>query len=293
MTDFRAGFVNIIGFPNVGKSTLLNKLVGENLAITSPKVQTTRQRILGIITTKHYQLIISDTPGILNPTYELQKVMQEEIAEAFEDADIFIYMVEAGDKPPKHQEWIGKIKNAGVPYFLVINKIDLTDEVTLKQKMKEWAEVTGEENILPLSALYINDMSAFVDKLAEKLPVHEAYFPEEYISDKTERFIAAEKIREQAFYIYKQEIPYSIEVEIRSFKEEENIIRISAEIYVSRESQKHIVIGKNGQALKELGTAARLQMEEFFKKKVFLEIHVKVLEDWQHKRNILRKLGYK
>lgn len=293
MKGFRAGYANIIGFPNVGKSTLLNKLVGEELSITSPKIQTTRQRILGIITTKSYQLILSDTPGILTPAYELQKIMLEEIEEAFEDADIFIYLTEANDNISKHLEWIEKIRRTQIPFFIVINKIDLTDEEKLKIKIAEWAKIVPESEIIPLSALYFKDLSDFREKIAEKLPVHEPYFPEEYISDKTERFIAAEKIREQAFYIYKQEIPYSIEVEVTSFKEEENIIRINAEIYISRSGQKHIIIGKDGNALKELGTAARKKMEEFFKKKVYLEMHVRVLENWQQKRATLRKLGYR
>jgi len=293
MEGFRSGYVNIIGFPNVGKSTLLNKMIGENLSITSPKIQTTRQRILGIVTSDSYQMIISDTPGILNPEYELQKIMKEEIEDAIEDADVFLYVVEAGDKPDKHLPWIEKIKSTEYPCFLIINKIDLSEENAVKAKMAEWEKYFDKNMIVPLSAKYLNDFSPFLIKLSALLPVHEPYFPVEDLTDKTERFIAAEKIREQSFFIYKQEIPYSIEVEITSFKDEADILKIHADIFVSRKSQKHIVIGKAGSMLKKLGIAARKELESFFGKQVYLELYVRIKEDWQNNRNTLQRFGYR
>jgi len=293
MSGFKSGYVNIIGYPNAGKSTLLNKIIGEKLSITSPKIQTTRQRILGIISSYNYQMIFSDTPGILKPEYELQRFMLAEIDEAIEDADVFLYIVDVADTLDKHADWIDKIKKTNYPCFLIINKIDLSNEGELKQKINEWKTVFSDDRIYPVSALYFKDLSELIIKISEILPVHEPYFPLDDLTDKTERFVAAEKIREQCFSLYKQEIPYAIEVEITSFKDEENLLRIHADIIISRKSQKHIVIGKSGLKLKALGTAARKELEDFFGKHIYLELYVRVKEDWQNKKTTLKQLGYR
>jgi len=293
MSAFKSGFVNIIGFPNAGKSTLINQFIGEKIAIVSPKVQTTRQRILGFLNTDQYQVIFSDTPGILEPAYELQKVMMDEINEAFEDADIILYILEVNDTPDKHQTYIEKIVSLNIPFYLLLNKIDLSNQQEVEKKIAQWQKWVDPSRIVPMSALHNFNVQSLLDEIVKHLPEHEAYYDEDILTDKTERFVAAETIREKIFLKYQQEIPYACEVEVLSFKEEEDLIRISAEIYVERKSQKPILIGKGGEALKVIGTEARLEMEKFFDKKIFLELHVKVRENWKSDPLFLKKMGYR
>ena len=292
MTDFKSGFVNIFGYPNAGKSTLINKLIGEEIAIVTPKVQTTRKRMMGFLTTKECQIIFSDTPGILEPAYELQKTMMMDIHEAFEDADIILYLVEISDKTDKHVEYIEKIKSLKIPFFLLLNKIDLSEQKELENKITEWRNYLPKEQIVPMSALHSFNVSELLEKIKELLPVHPAYYDDDILTDKSERFIASELIRKQIFLKYEQEIPYSTEVVISSFKEEESIIFINADIYVSRRTQKPIIIGKGGSALKDVGTEARLEMEKFFGKKIMLELYVRIKENWRNKPLDLRRFGY-
>ncbi len=292
MEKFRSGFANIIGNPNVGKSTLINKLLGERLSIVTPKAQTTRQRIFGILSGKNYQIVFSDTPGILNPKYELQKSMIKDINQAYDDADIIIYMTDAKDDIEKHLENIEKIKKIKIPIYLIINKIDLISQDVLNAKVDEWEKLFDKKDIIPLSALYNFNITSIINYLKEKLPVHEPYFPEDVITDKSERYIASEIIREKIFLHYKQEIPYSVEVIVHSFIEKETIIEISADIIVGRKSQKPILIGKDGSALKRIGTEARIDMETFFENKVFLELFVKVRDNWRNNKLFLQRYGY-
>lgn len=293
MSAFKSGFVNIIGFPNAGKSTLINQFIGEKIAIVTPKVQTTRQRLLGFLNTDQYQIIFSDTPGILEPAYELQKMMVADINEAFEDADIILYIIEIEDTIEKHKSYIDRILSLDIPFYLLINKIDLSKQEMLDTKIKEWQSLIPKSKIVPLSALHNFNVQSLLEEIIKTLPEHEAYFDEDMLTDKSERFLASETIREKIFMHYQQEIPYACEVAILSFKDEESILRISAEIYVERKSQKPILIGKGGEALKEIGTEARLDMEQFFGKKVFLELHVKVRENWKSNPLFLKRMGYK
>ncbi|MEA3494403.1 MAG: GTPase Era [Bacteroidota bacterium] len=292
MEKFRSGFANIIGYPNVGKSTLINKFLGEKLSIVTPKAQTTRQRIFGILSGKNYQIVFSDTPGILNPKYELQKSMIKDINQAYDDADIIIYMTDAKDDIEKHLENIEKIKKIKIPIYLIINKIDLISQDVLDTKVDEWEKLFDKKDIIPLSALYNFNITSIINYLKEKLPVHEPYFPEDIITDKSERYIASEIIREKIFLHYKQEIPYSVEVIVHSFIEKEKITEISADIIVGRKSQKPILIGKDGSALKRIGTEARIDMETFFENKVFLELFVKVRDNWRNNKLFLQRYGY-
>jgi GTP-binding protein Era len=292
MKDFRAGFVNILGFPNVGKSTLLNKLIGEKISIVSPKVQTTRQRINGILSGKGYQIVFSDTPGILKPQYELQKSMAKDIDQAFTDGDLILYVTEAKEDTEKHKPYLERLKKSGIRFLFLINKIDLLNQEVLEKEIEKWAEFVERQKIVPIAALHDFNVANIIKLIAENLPIHEPYYPEDMLTDKSEKYIASEIIREKIFNRYRQEIPYSTEVIISSFKEEEDIIRMSAEIIVSRKSQKPILIGKQGKALKMIGMDARQEMEVFFDKKIFLELFVKVRENWRDKKIFLKQYGY-
>ena len=289
----KSGFVNIIGNPNVGKSTFLNAVVGEELAITTPKAQTTRHRILGIVNGDDYQVIFSDTPGIINPAYELQESMMDFVKESFEDADILLYMVEAGEKDLKNEAFFDKINNAQVPVLLLINKVDTTDQEALLKMLEHWQSKVPKAEIFPISALHKFGIDQVLQRILELLPESPPYFSKDQLTDKTERFIVNEKIREKILKHYKKEVPYSVEVETEEFIEQGNKIRIRAIIFVERDSQKGIIIGHKGAGLKRIGTEARKDLEKFFKKNIYLELYVKVNKDWRKKSEQLRRFGYK
>ena len=289
----KAGFVNIIGNPNVGKSTFLNAVVGENLAITTPKAQTTRHRILGIVNGDKYQIVFSDTPGIIKPAYEMQEAMMDFVKESFEDADILLYMVEAGEKDMKNEAFFNKIKNAKVPVLLLINKVDQTDQDKLEKMINLWQEKLPSAEIFPVSALHGFGIDQVLNRILELLPESPPYFAKDQLTDKSERFIVNEKIREKILKHYKKEIPYAVEVETEEFKDENDKIRIRAIIYVERDSQKGIIIGHKGAGLKRIGTEARKDLENFFGKKIYLELYVKVNKDWRKKNEQLKRFGYK
>ena len=291
-TNFKSGFVSIVGKPNVGKSTLMNALVGDNLSIITSKAQTTRHRIMGILTGDNFQIVYSDTPGLLKPQYNLQESMMKFVSASLEDADLVLYVVELMEKQ-EDEETLDKIIASGSPVILVINKTDLNKGSRLTDKIDYWNLIYPEVEIITVSALNKENIDQLFARILELMPEHPAYFPEDTLTDKPEKFFAAEIIREQIFKNYKQEVPYSTEVEIESFKEDEEIIRLRAEIYVERKSQKGIIIGKGGEAIKKVGTEARLQLEQFFGKKVFLETFVKVASDWRKKDSLLKKFGYK
>ena len=288
----KSGFVNIIGKPNVGKSTLMNKLVGENVSIITSKAQTTRHRILGMLNGEDFQIVYSDTPGILKPMYELHKSMMQFVKLSVEDADVLLLMVEIFEKidqellDPVFRKTEGKI-------ILLLNKIDLVkDPKVIEEKISMWKSYKEFDAIIPVSALNGTNLDKVFNEIINHLPIHPPYYPKDQYTDKPERFFASEIIREKIFQTYKQEVPYSTEVVISEFKEDETIIRMRAEIYVERNSQKGILIGKKGAALKKIGTEARKDMEAFFGKQVFLEQYVKVEKDWRHKKNKLSQFGY-
>jgi GTP-binding protein Era len=287
----KAGFVSIVGYPNVGKSTLMNRLVGERLSIISSKAQTTRHRIMGILSGDDFQIVYSDTPGILEPKYKLQEAMLRFVHGALEDADIILYVTDLYQNEPEAKV-LEAIKSAGAPIIVVLNKIDLDKDGKAAELIKFWEDTLTPHKVIPISALLEANVQTVMDRLLELLPEHPAYFPKDELTDKTERFFAAEILREKIFLNYKKEIPYSCEVVITSFKEEEDIIRIGAEIYVERRTQRAILIGDKGSALKKTGTEARIEMEAFFGKKVFLEQYVRVEPDWRKKDTQLRRFGY-
>jgi len=288
----KAGFVNIIGNPNVGKSTLMNAFVGEKLSIITSKAQTTRHRILGIVNGDDFQIVYSDTPGILKPNYKLQKAMLNFVNIAISDADIILYVTDVVETFDKNIDYINKVKNIQTPIFLLINKIDLSNQEELERLIEKWKKELPNAIIFPVSALNKFNVDNVFNKVLEVLPENPPYFSKDELTDKTERFFTQEIIREKIFLNYKKEIPYSVEVSVEEFVEENKILRIRAIIYVSRDSQKGIIIGHKGQALKRVGTQARLDIEAFFEKKVFLETHVKVLKDWRDKEQNLRSFGY-
>ncbi len=292
-TPHKAGFVNIVGNPNVGKSTFLNAVVGENLAITTPKAQTTRHRILGIVNGDNYQIVFSDTPGIIKPAYELQESMMDFVKESFEDADVLLLMVEAGEKDLKNEEFFNKIKQVKVPVLLLINKVDLTGQEKLEAMINIWQEKLPGVEIYPVSALHGFGIEQVVKRILELLPESPPYFDKDQLTDKSERFIVNEKIREKILKHYKKEIPYAVEVETEEFKEEDDRIKIRSIIYVERDSQKGIIIGHKGSGLKRIGSEARKDLEAFFGKKIYLELYVKVNKDWRKKAGQLRRFGYK
>ncbi len=289
----KSGFVNIIGNPNVGKSTLMNKLVGEQLSIITHKAQTTRHRIMGIVNSEDFQIVFSDTPGIIKPNYKLQEAMMNSVSSAFEDADVILYITDTVEKEDKNESYLDRLKNGDIPVVLVINKIDLTTQDDLNRLVEKWSEMLPKATIIPVSALESFNVNAVMDNILELLPEGEAYFPKDALTDKSERFFVSEIIRERILINYKKEIPYSTEVEIESFKEAEDIIRIRAVIHVIRLSQKGIIIGHQGSALKKTGTEARKEIEAFLGKKVYLELFVKVNKDWRDKPNVLRNFGYR
>ena len=289
---FKSGFVNIIGNPNVGKSTLMNALVGEKLSIVTSKAQTTRHRIMGIINGEDYQIIFSDTPGILKPIYRLQVDMINAVDSAIGDADIIVYVTDTVEKADKNGEYIRKLNSLTCPIILVINKIDLSDQQKVQKLMGYWREQIPGAVVIPVSAKEKFGVQTVLDSVVEHLPVAPAWYDKETFTDRNLRFFASEIIREKILLNYREEIPYSCQVEIESFKEDDDRYEIGAIIYVMRETQKGIVIGKGGAALKRVGTQARKDMEDFFQRKVFLQILVKVDPDWRESRRELRKFGY-
>ncbi len=288
--EHRAGFVNIIGNPNVGKSTLMNALVGEKLSIVTAKAQTTRHRIRGIVNGENYQIVYSDTPGILKPNYRLQENMMDFVETAIGDADIILYVTDTVEKADKNAEYIEKLKKLDCPVIVVLNKIDISDQEKVVKTMAEWQERLPQALVIPVSARF--NIESVLNAVISKLPVSPAWFDKDAFTDKNLRFFASEIIREQILENYSEEIPYCCEVEIESFKEGEDRYEIGAVIYVMRDSQKGILIGKGGSALKRTGTKARIEMEDFFQKKVFLSMYVKVDEGWRENRKELRKFGY-
>lgn len=287
----QSGFVNIIGKPNVGKSTLINALTGEKISIITHKAQTTRQRVIGIVNDENYQIVFSDTPGILQPHYKLQEAMMKEVHSAFEDADILLYLVEIGETTDQ-AEIIDKIKNTKIPVIVVINKIDLTDQPTLEAKILQWQQVFPDADIIPVSALRKANLQSVFNSILAKLPESPAFYDKDALTDKTVRFFVAEKIREKILLNYRKEVPYSVEIAVDQFKETENIIHILAYIFVARESQKAIILGHQGLAIKRVGTQARIELENWIGKKIFLELSVKVVKDWRNSENELKKFGY-
>jgi GTP-binding protein Era len=292
MEKHQAGFVSIIGKPNAGKSTLMNALVGERLAIITAKAQTTRHRIMGIINTEAYQIVYSDTPGIINPQYELQKAMMKFVSTALEDADVVLWVVDIRDTYENDQAILERIARIEVPVVLVLNKVDISDQAAVLERARFWQEKGLAKDILAVSALHQFNTDAVLPLLLAYIPEHPPFFPKDELTDKTQRFFAAEIIREKIFLFYEQEIPYCTEVVIEQFKDAPDLIRISSVIMVERDSQKGIIIGKGGSMLKKVGAAARKDMEAFFEKKVFLEQHVKVELDWRKKEQKLRRFGY-
>ena len=289
----RSGFINIIGNPNVGKSTLMNNLVGEKLSIITSKAQTTRHRILGIVNGDNFQLIFSDTPGIIKPSYELQDSMMDFVKSALEDADVLLYMLEIGEKSIKDSEVHDKIQSAKIPTIILLNKIDLSTQEDIKNQINIWSNQYPDTEIYPVSALNNFNTEKVINRIIELIPESPPYFPKDQLTDKPERFFVNEKLREKILLYYNKEIPYSVEVQTEEFKEEESIIRIRSLILVERESQKGIIIGHNGVALKKIGSKARIELEKFFGKKIFIELHVKVSKNWRSNSNQLRKFGYK
>jgi len=289
----KAGFVNILGKPNVGKSTLMNQLVGEKLSIITSKAQTTRHRIQGIVNDDDYQVVFSDTPGILDPNYKLQEIMLKSARGALADADVFIYITEIGEQPGKGNVILDALRTTSLPVLLLINKIDLSDQETLEKRVAAWQEQLPGAEILPISALKKFNVIYLFKRILELLPESPPFFPKDMLTDKSERFLVGEIIREKILMHYKQEIPYSVEVEVESFSEEQEIIRMRALIYVEKESQKGILIGHKGEALKRVGKESRIEMETFFNKKVFLEMYVKVQKDWRNNERKLKNFGYR
>ncbi|MDC1461577.1 GTPase Era [Polaribacter sp.] len=288
----KSGFVNIIGNPNVGKSTLMNALVGEKLSIITPKAQTTRHRILGIVNHDDYQIVLSDTPGILKPAYELQSSMMDFVKSALDDADILIYMVEVGEKGLKNEGFFNKIINSSIPVILLLNKIDTSTQEEVEEKVEYWKAKVPNALVFVISALERFNVDSLFEKIIELLPEGPAYYPKDQLTDKPERFFVNEKIREKILIHYKKEIPYSVEVETEEFTEEEHIVRIRSVIMVERDTQKGIIIGHKGSAIKRVGAEARKDLEKFFEKKVYIELYVKVNKNWRSDNTQLKRFGY-
>lgn len=288
----KAGFVNIIGNPNVGKSTLMNALTGEKLSIITSKAQTTRHRILGIVNGDDFQVIFSDTPGIIKPAYELQASMMDFVKSAFEDADVLIYMVEIGEKELKDEAFFNKINNSRIPVLLLLNKIDTSNQEMLEEQVQYWTNKVPNAELLPISALEKFNIQIVFEKILQLLPESPAFYPKDQLTDKPERFFVNESIREKILLHYKKEIPYAVEVVTESFVEDENIIRINSVIMVERETQKGIIIGHKGSALKRVGQEARKDLEKFFGKQIYIELFVKVNKNWRSNQNQLKRFGY-
>lgn len=288
----RSGFVNIIGNPNVGKSTLMNALVGEKLSIVTAKAQTTRHRIMGIVNGEDWQIVYSDTPGILKPNYRLQENMMKFVNGAIGDADIILYVTDTVETSDKNEDYVSRLNDLECPVIVVINKIDISDQTRVKELMTWWQEHVPAATVIPASASEKFNMESIFDAVVSRLPVCPPWFDKDAFTDKSLRFFASEIIREKILLNYKEEIPYCCEVVIETFKESAERYDIGAVIYVMRESQKGIIIGKQGASLKKVGTQARIEMEDFFQKKVFLSIYVKTDPDWRESRKELRKFGY-
>ena len=288
----KAGFVNIIGNPNVGKSTLMNAFVGEKLSIITSKAQTTRHRILGIVNGEDFQVVLSDTPGIIKPAYQLQASMMDFVKSAFEDADILIYMVEIGEKELKDEAFFNKITNSKIPVLLLLNKIDKSNQSELEEQVQIWQEKVPNSEVFPISALEGFNVKEVFNRIIDLLPESPAFYPKDQLTDKPERFFINETIREKILIHYKKEIPYAVEVDTEEFFEAEKIIRIRSVIMVERETQKGIIIGHKGSALKRVGVEARRDLEKFFGKQIHLELYVKVNKNWRSNQNQLRRFGY-
>ena len=295
MKEHRAGFISIVGKPNVGKSTLMNALVGEKLSIITSKAQTTRHRIMGIVNGEmpdyDFQLVYSDTPGIIKPQYELHNAMMEFVHGSLEDADVVLFVTDIYEKYDE-EDVIQKLKHCESPIILIINKIDLATEEVIEEKIQHWKTVFDPKIILSISALNNVGVEDLLKEVISFLPVHPPYFPKDELTDKPERFFAAELVREKIFTNYKKEIPYSCEVVITEFRESDDIIKVSSEIFVERATQRAILLGHKGERIKKVGTEARLEMEKFFGKKVFLEQYIKVEPDWRQQKAKLDRFGY-
>ncbi len=288
----KAGFVNIIGNPNVGKSTLMNAFVGEKLSIITSKAQTTRHRILGIVNGDDFQMILSDTPGIIKPAYELQESMMDFVKSAFDDADVLIYMVEIGEQELKDEAFFRKITNSKIPVLLLLNKIDTSNQEELENQVQLWTSKVPNAEIYPISALQGFNVKEVFNRIIELLPQSPPYYPKDQLTDKPERFFVNETIREKILIHYKKEIPYAVEIDTEEFFEEEEIIRMRSVIMVERETQKGIIIGHKGAALKRVGVEARQDLEKFFGKQVHLELYVKVNKNWRSDQKQLKRFGY-
>lgn len=289
---FKSGFVNIIGNPNVGKSTLMNAMVGEKLSIVTAKAQTTRHRIMGIVNGEDYQVVFSDTPGILKPNYRLQQDMVNFVDAAIGDADVILYVTDTVEKPDKNSEYVDKLSKLTCPVIIVINKIDISDQAKVLELINYWKEKVSAAEIIPASAQEKFGLENIFRTILEKLPVCPPWYDKDAFTDKNLRFFAEEIIREKILLNYKEEIPYCCQAQVETFKEGADRYDISAVIYVMRDSQKGIIIGKKGAALKKMGTEARIEMEDFFQKKVFLQLFVKVAPDWREDKRELRRFGY-
>jgi len=288
----KAGFVNIIGYPNVGKSTLMNALVGEKLSIITSKAQTTRHRIMGIVNSDDFQIVYSDTPGIVkDPSYKMHEFMNSYIETALVDADIILLVIEAG-QTFEHQEVIDRISKSKIPVIVVLNKIDLSNQDTVVEQIEHWKTSITNAEVIPVSALEKFNVESVFERILHNLPESPAYFSKDEFTDRSMRFFISEIIREKILLNYKKEIPYSVEVAVEEYKDEERIVRISANIYTSRETQKAIILGHQGKSIKKVGTQARLDMEEFIGKKVFLELTVKTTKDWRNNEKLLERFGY-
>lgn len=288
----KAGFVNIIGCPNVGKSTLMNALVGERLSIITSKAQTTRHRIMGIVSGEDYQIVFSDTPGIIKPVYKLQEKMMQFVITALSDADVFLLITDIFEDISLEESYLKKLQQSDTPILLLINKIDIATQDKLEEKIISWKEKLPKAEIYAVSALQKFNIDKIIDRIRELLPASDPYYDKTEFTDKPERFFVSEIIREKILLNYKKEIPYSVEVVVNSFKEEEKIIRIQVDILVERDSQKGIIIGAKGAELKKIGTMARKDIEAFFNKQVFLELFVKVDKDWRSNDKRLKNFGY-
>ena len=288
----KAGFVNIIGNPNVGKSTLMNAFVGERLSIITSKAQTTRHRILGIVNGEDFQVILSDTPGIIKPAYEMQKSMMDFVKSAFEDADVLLYMVEIGEKELKDEDFFNKIIHSKIPVLLLLNKIDKSNQEELEEQIALWKDKVPNAEIYPISALENFNVKEVFARILELLPVSPPYYPKDALTDKPERFFVNETIREKILLNYDKEIPYAVEIETEEFLEDEKIIRIRSVIMVERDTQKGIIIGHKGAALKKVGMQSREDLEKFFGKQIHIELYVKVNKDWRSNAYQLRRFGY-
>lgn len=293
MTTHKAGFVNIVGKPNAGKSTLLNQLMGEKLAIVTQKAQTTRHRIFGIYNEEDVQIVFSDTPGVLDPKYELQEKMMDFVKESLQDADVFLFIVDITDKSEPSEYLIDRLNKIPVPVLLLINKVDKSNQKEMEEKVEYWHQLLPKAEILPISALNAYNTEYILPKLKSLLPENPPYYDKDQFTDKSERFFVNETVREKILLNYEKEIPYSVEVVTELFKEKEGIIFIDSIIYVERETQKGILIGHKGDAIKKVGTEARLDLEKFFGKKIHLNLFVKVKKDWRKNERDLKNFGYR